>query len=155
MNFIIKEFTEEDAIKVCNWKYEYPYDVYNFPSWEIVKNQSWAMAEDEKRKRQFHSVYEGDELAGYFRLVDYKEYSLLGLGLKPEACGMGNGLEFMKLILEYVSFKNEKHSILLEVREFNKRAIRCYKKAGFLEKNKYVKETLMGKDDFILMEFKY
>ena len=39
------------------------------------------------------------------------------------------------------------------MREFNERAIKCYERAGFVQKDKYVKETLMGKDIFILMEF--
>ncbi len=153
MNFIVKKFTQLEAIKICSWKYEYPYDIYNFPSWEVVKNQKWAMSEPEKRNTQFHSVYSENELLGYFRIVDLKDYYMLGLGLKPEYCSKGYGSKLMKLILEYLSSINEKCCIHLEVREFNERAIKCYERAGFVQKDKYVKETLMGKDIFILMEF--
>lgn len=155
MDLIVKEFTQSDAIEICTWKYEYPYDVYNYPLWEVVKNHKWAMAEPEKRSIEFRSVYSENELLGYFRLVDLKGYYMLGLGLKPEYCGKGYGSKLMKLILRYLSSKKERYCIHLEVREFNKRAIKCYEKAGFVQKDKYIKETLMGKDTFILMEINH
>ena len=86
MDLIVKDFTQSDAIEICTWKYEYPYDVYNYPLWEVVKNHKWAMAEPEKRSIEFRSVYSENELLGYFRLVDLKGYYMLGLGFKEFEC---------------------------------------------------------------------
>ncbi len=43
--------------------------------------------------------------------------------------------------------------IALEVRSFNERAIKCYKRAGFIVKEIYKKDTLIGYGEFIRMEF--
>lgn len=154
LHFIIKGFTLYDAQEICKWKYEYPYDVYNYPSWDTIEKQKWAITQPQKRRDEFHSVYAENKLTGYFRLVKHKNYYLLGLGLNPEVCGKGNGLKFVKLILSYLNFNHERYCIQLEVRDFNKRAIKCYEEAGFIQKAAYEKETPLGKDNFILMEYK-
>jgi len=43
--------------------------------------------------------------------------------------------------------------IALEVRSFNTRAICCYQKAGFEVKDKYRKDTSIGEDEFVYMEY--
>lgn len=43
--------------------------------------------------------------------------------------------------------------IVLDVRSFNERAIKCYKKAGFKMKEIYKQDTPLGYGEFIRMEF--
>ncbi|URZ17901.1 GNAT family N-acetyltransferase [Clostridium felsineum] len=43
--------------------------------------------------------------------------------------------------------------IVLEVRAFNERAVKCYKKAGFKLKETYKKDTPLGQGEFIRMEY--
>lgn len=90
------------------------------------------------------------ELIGYFRFKRLPGKVILGLGLAPEICGKGIGKSFMKFILNTEELKDK--LIELEVREFNKRAINCYLSAGFKIKGKEEKETLNGKDMFVIME---
>ena len=46
------KFTEDMAKTMCDWVYEPPYDVYNWPDWEVVKKQEkiWS-----KRTRELMS----------------------------------------------------------------------------------------------------
>ena len=44
-------------------------------------------------------------------------------------------------------------NIALEVRSFNKRAIKCYERAGFEITNVYQKDTLIGSGEFVKMEY--
>ncbi len=147
------DLTEEQAELICGWKYEGEYGVYN-TSWETVQKQKWAIADREKRRTQFEAVLdERNALFGYFRLVEDGNSVMIGLGLNPQDCSKGYGSELMKLILAECSRRFSGKTPGLEVREFNLRAIKCYKKAGFQITDRYTKSTLTGTDTFLLMRY--
>ena len=60
----------------------------------------------------------------------------------------------MELLKSECKKRYSNKRIALEVRSFNKRAIKCYEKAGFKITDVYKKDTLMGSDEFIRMEYK-
>lgn len=70
--------------------------------------------------------------------------------MKPKLCGHGKGKEFLAFILNTKELKDKK--IELEVREFNQRAIKSYEQVGFKIIKKEERETLNGKDNFIIMK---
>ena len=74
----------------------------------------------------------------------------MGLGIKPELCGHGLGKTFLTFILNSQELKNK--LIELEVRTFNKRAIKSYQNVGFIIIKKIEKNTQSGKDTFIVMQ---
>lgn len=147
---ITKIMTEQDAKEICSWKYLNEYSVYNMGSWDDVVKQNWAITNEIKRQEQFRSVYEKDELIGYFRFRLIDDVINIGLGMKPELCGHGKGKEFLAFILNTKELKDKK--IELEVREFNQRAIKSYEQVGFKIIKKEERETLNGKDNFIIMK---
>src|SRR5690606_33094045 len=75
------------------------------------------------------------------------EFIDIGLGMKPDLVGQGNGLEFGNFIISYVQEKNNVLPIRLTVATFNARAIRLYEKLGF------EKRSVFGNpiSDFIIM----
>lgn len=149
----IRHMTDEDAIAICDWEYPGEYDIYNIGGFKKAKDNSWGISKEEIRVKQFRSVLnDNGELIGYFRFKTLSEKVILGLGLAPEICGKGIGKSFMKFILNTEELKDK--LIELEVREFNKRAINCYLSAGFNIIAKEEKETLNGKDIFVIMEKK-
>lgn len=147
----VQAFTEDHAIQMCTWKYEVPYDVYN-TDWKTVQEQNWGMTDKRKRAEEFHSVYDGNEFVGFFRLVKKEGYFMLGLGLRPDVCGKGLGKELISLIKNYFGSYYPASTLRLEVRDFNSRAIKCYRKCGFHIIDKYRRNTFMGNDRFLLME---
>lgn len=58
----------------------------------------------------------------------------------------------MNLIVTCCRDKYNNKKISLEVRFFNKRAIKCYEKAGFHVKDTYKKNTPLGCGIFLKME---
>ncbi len=152
MSLSVKEFTENNAMKMCQWKYDSPYDIYNCPDWNTVIKENWGMANDQKRKREFFSIYNNEYFVGFFRLVKNEGYIMIALGLCPDLCGKGFGKEFMALILNTSKIRYGNTALRLEVKKFNKRAAKCYESVGFVGIDEYSRNTPTGMGDFILME---
>lgn len=156
MQLKIWGFTKENAMEVCQWRYNDEYSIYDYPSWEEASKGKWGITIEEKRKNEFQSILnEKDEFCGYIRMIESSDHILIGLGLKPELCGQGLGNQLMEIIKKQCFEKFPNKKICLEVREFNKRAIRCYEKAGFRVVDKYEKETPLGSGEFWRMEMQY
>lgn len=41
---ILKKMTLEDVLEICNWKYEKPYDIYNYPPYSKLEKQRGGIA---------------------------------------------------------------------------------------------------------------
>ena len=152
----IDKLTETQAKQICCWKYEGIYSIYNYPSWDTVVKQKWGISINTKREKEFVSVVDNlNNLCGYIRFIEDEDHITIGLGLKPDFCGRGLGYKFMSLIKNKSRQMFGEKKIILEVRSFNRRAIKCYEKAGFKIIDSYTKNTLIGKDNFIKMEYKF
>lgn len=153
MNLELQNLSEKYAKQICSWKYDGECSIYNFPQWDIMCAQKWAITIEAKRKNEFIAVMSKIYgLCGYIRFVNKNNYVLIGLGLKPSLCGQGLGKVVMELLKNECKSRYNNKKIILEVRSFNKRAINCYKKAGFKIVDIYSKNTLIGYDEFIKME---
>lgn len=154
MQLKLSGFTEKHTKEICNWKYEGEYSIYNYPNYSRAINEKWAITIKQKREKEFFSIVnECNELYGYVRFQTKEKEILVGIGLKPTLCGKGLGNVAMKLIIKECAYLYPFKDIILEVRKFNKRAINCYKKAGFIEVSRYNKETSIGPGEFIKMKF--
>ncbi len=101
---------------------------------EFVKN-SW-----ERRKNGTDFIFgicekESGQLIGTIGLhkVDWKNRNAeLGIAIwKKEYWGRGYGTDAIKTLLKYAFHELNLHRVYLRVYDFNKRALRCYEKAGF------------------------
>jgi len=152
----LEDLTEICAKEICSWKYNDEYSIYNYPEWDKMLNERWSITVEEKRKNEFNAIVDDcNNLCGYIRLVDKKEHVLIGIGLKPSLCGQKLGNVIMEIVKQQCKKKYASKKIILEVRSFNERAIKCYKKAGFNIVDIYKKATPMGCGEFIKMEFIY
>lgn len=139
----VESMNLQQAKEISEWEYPSPYDVYNYPAWNVMEENKWAITLPERRKQEFRIISYAGEIVAYFRLFDPRSDGkyYLGLGLLPKFCGTGKGAAIMEQILAYAR-KRELEKLYLEVRNFNKRAIHCYQKAGFVEVNRYDKHVL-------------
>lgn len=154
MKLKLVEFTKSYAKEICDWNYDAEYSIYNYPAWNKIYNEKWAITIEEKRKREFFAVVDDySNLCGYIRLQNKNEYVLIGVGLKPSICGQGLGNILMEMLKQQCRELYPSKKIVLEVRCFNERAIKCYKRAGFKVKEIYIKDTPIGYGEFIRMEF--
>lgn len=129
---------EAHAREIAKWQYPSPYDFYNFhDNDETVK---------ELLEESYYSVFdEQEELIGYLcfgssaRITTCEGFIFsdtaldIGLGMKPELCGKGLGLDFLYAGLAFAksNLLGHKTNFRLSVAQFNERAIKLYSKAGF------------------------
>lgn len=147
MPLFIKNMNEEFAAEILNWKYPAPYDLYNN---ELNPVNIKEMLEDS----YYIVVDENDRLVGYFCIgnaakvpigTEFGAYAEglidIGIGMKPELTGQGYGFTFFSFILEYVQDNDRIVPLRLTVAQFNQRAIRLYKKFGFVKIMEFNKES--------------
>lgn len=154
MNLI--SFTESHAKEVCNWEYKDEYSIYNYPKWNKVCDENWSITLQEKRETEFLAlINDYNSLCGYIRLQDKKESVLMGVGLKPSLCGQGLGRTLIDMAKTHCNKLYPNKKIILEVRSFNERAIKCYTRLGFKVIEIYNKNKPVGYGEFIKMEFSH
>lgn len=95
--------------------------------------------------------------AGYLQFVDLDpidQTTKLGICLAPEIQGKGMGYEVLSIALKYLSDYWAIRKVILEVREDNHRAIRCYEKLGFSPCGKYLQHKYLDGawHDVLMME---
>lgn len=91
---------------------------------------------------------------GWAAFYTENDESWLSLYLRPDLTGQGLGEEFVSECANYATSHYEltKHIIKLAVALFSQRAIKVYQRAGFVETTRTVRDTPIGKVDFIEME---
>lgn len=121
--------TEDEKYEICGWKYEGDYAIYDMGSYEEMKEKKIAFANPQMYVESF---LDNNELIGFCNLYDDGDEVFFGIGVNPQLCGKGYGvgmIEKMYLISKKIF---PQKPLYLEVRTWNKRAVNCYKKAGFV-----------------------
>ena len=100
---------------------------------------------------------DSDAPLGYIQFVEIEpvdQVAKLGICLSPEVQAKGIGYEVLLLAFNYLYNSWAIRKVILEVRDDNKGAIKCYEKLGFLQCGKYSKHKYIdGKwHDLIMME---
>lgn len=154
MKFVIKNMEQDIVKQIIAWKYEGMYSEYNMDSYEelIMKNSSIINPE---KRNNYLCYFENNELIGYTNTVLRKRGDVfLGIGIAPIHCGKGMGAEILRHSISEAKKKYPNNKITLQVRSWNKRAIKCYEKVGFsttkiaVEKDHNNIET-----EFVFMEY--
>ena len=158
MQLNVIKLTEAHCKEICSWRYPEPYDIYNWPAWEVMLAEELQFADPSIRDAQFAGVVQlGDtqtaELLGYVQYFPMEGLTRLGVGLKPSLCGQGLSALFMNAILLEAQLRNPTHEIDLEVHTWNKRAQKTYVKAGFVCADEYERGTPTGIGRFYCMEY--
>jgi len=146
VNFRLCAMTESDGSRVCEWKYPPPYDRYCWPAWEHVLREAREFGDPDIRAAQYLSVRSepGDELAAYVQLFPLDRAIRIGLGLRPDLCGLGYGASIIRLAAEEARRRRPDAEIDLEVEAWNRRAIKAYEKAEFSVQDRYQRRAEHG-----------
>jgi ribosomal-protein-alanine N-acetyltransferase len=120
VNLRVESATMTLFVERAKWRYPPPYDFYNDDG------------VPPKNPERFYSVWsDAGEEVGYFYFEDRGDAIFYGLGLRPDLTGRGLGAAFVDLGLEFAQSRFGRRRIVLDVAEFNERAIRVYERAGF------------------------
>ena len=130
MSMKIEPLSQSNAEEIANhWHYE---GIYAFYDMQADPEDYEEILSPEARGDHYYQVLKNDELYGFFCLfpVD-KDKQELGLGMKPEYCGKGQGKEFLQIILRFIEENLSAKILTLSVADFNQRAQRLYLNCGF------------------------
>ncbi|MDQ6422227.1 GNAT family N-acetyltransferase [Paenibacillus sp. LHD-117] len=128
------------AAQVCEWKYEPPYERFNWPSWEQMQKDEIEFGDPVLRMEQYGAFLdERLTLIGYAQFFPMGNVTRLGLGLRPDLCGLGLGPAAVRRMAEEALMRSPGCEIDLEVQVWNTRAIRAYEKAGFAIADTYLR----------------
>jgi ribosomal-protein-alanine N-acetyltransferase len=137
------------ARAIAGWHYEGIYAFYDMEQdiedlQELLDPHSWI-------ERYYAVTDEGGDLVGFFCLERERDTVVIGLGLRPDLTGRGQGQAFLEAGLEFAREIFGPAPFRLQVGTFNQRAIRVYRKAGFQDAGVFLHETNGGQYEFLRM----
>jgi len=143
--------TESHKQAICSWQYEGEYAVYNLPPYETMKaKQSGFM--NPTRAENYLGWSEDGELIAYTNFSEKPDGIYLGIGVRPDKCGQGYGQKITQAAARLAEESFPDKPVCLEVRIWNERAIRCYRRAGFeIVTAPYIQNIGAGRGTFYKM----
>ena len=142
---------EKEKKIVCSWKYDDEYALYNLPTYEQMKAKKMGFMKPESAKN-YYSFYHQDAYVGFVNILEEDKEVFIGIGVNPNCCSKGYGQQILEIAYAISKRLYPTKPLYLEVRDWNKRAIRCYEKAGFVKDGlPYELETNIGSGTFYRM----
>jgi RimJ/RimL family protein N-acetyltransferase len=148
--------TEAFAREILTWRYDPPYDFYNFviAAEDVEKEIAYFLA-PENRFRQV--MRDGVPIAGFSLGLDGQvpggDYSAdaldIGLGIRPDLTGQGLGGEIVAAIVNFAIKLDEPPALRVTIAAFNQRALRVWQKAGFREVSRFKLEA--SNEPFVIL----
>ena len=148
-----KPMTPEAARQICSWRYESPYNVYDYITYEeALKTQ--AIITKPENADNYLCFWNNETLLAYASIILKKEKVFIGIGVAPQFCGQGLGNIYLnKTVCESQNRYPDKE-IWVQVRSWNERAIKCYLKNGFVEKYRETDSDRFNRStEFLFMRY--
>lgn len=154
MKYVITNMNDKILKNIIAWRYEGDYSEYNMDSYEELKSRGASILKPEKRKN-YLCYFDNGELIGYTNVTKKENGDLfLGIGLSPKFCGKGLGEEILRNSISEAKKIYPNSKISLQVRSWNKRAIKCYEKVGFnFIKKEVIEDHNRIQTEFVFMEY--
>ncbi len=151
MKLEYRHIKEADKKEICDWKYSGEYAIYNLLPYEKQAELKRGFCNKDCEKN-YYSFFEGDNLVSFIQLHEEEKEVFLGVGVNPKYVNMGYGKKSIKIACDISRSLYKDKPIYLEVRTWNKRAINCYKSAGFeIDGESYKLTTYIGEGEFYRM----
>lgn len=143
--------TEEDKRKICAWKYDGAYEMYNLPSYEEMRTQRVGFM-NPKSEKNYIAFLDGGVLVGFVNILEEETEVFIGIGVNPDLCGKHYGRRMLMRAYEISKERYPNKPLYLEVRTWNTRAVKCYERAGFkIDGEPYELTTGIGTGTFYRM----
>ena len=126
----IEPLTEQHALEIAEWRYEFPYEWYD----TAADPRRIELFAHPQRRESLRAVVDHDgELVGFFNFVREGDEVRVGLGMRPDLTGQGLAQPFIQAGLDYATLEWRPRRFRLWVARWNERALRAYRRAGFTE----------------------
>lgn len=139
MRVYVEKIDRKTAYQVKNWgNFDDPrLSGYNYGNLTDIEINLWYNSLSSPLKRYFAvKLIDNDRFIGFMGLKNYNpllKKAKLGIVFDPNYVSDGFGYEAMVEFLKYYFDELKFKELLLEVNTFNDRALRLYKKLGFVE----------------------
>jgi [ribosomal protein S18]-alanine N-acetyltransferase len=147
MKLYSRKMTKEFAIKVLNWHYDPPYNLYNNvvtdeAIFELLNEGYSAVVDGREELIGFYCSGQAAQVPAGRESGAYSEPAVdVGVGLDPMLTGQGFGNGFLSFILNELEGLHPHSIFRLTVAKFNKRAIKLYENLGFRMKSEFKTEN--------------
>lgn len=146
-----RNLSDDDKRQICSWQYEGEYAVYNLPPYEKMREAGSGFM-DSRNERNYYGFFEKGSLVGFANIKEEPTRFFVGIGVRPDICGKGYGTKILGEVCKIAKAKNPFKPLYLVVRTWNRRAVRCYEKAGFtIDGEPFEQTTGAGKGTFYRM----
>jgi len=154
--FQFKQMNKKNARKILTWRYPPPYDIYNLGPEKSEESVAYLM----KPENRFFSILsESGDLVGFCSFGpdgqvpggDYRAEALdIGMGVRPDLTGQGEGIRYVRAILDFARETLAPACFRVTIAGFNRRAIQVWSQAGFRPVHTFEK-TGAKEDAFVVM----
>ncbi len=143
----------EAAKQICSWQYEPPYSVYNYITYEEAVKKQAAITQPENADN-YLCFWNNEKLVAYTSIIPKEEKVYIGIGIAPQFCGQGSGNYYLNKTVIEAQKRHPSNEIWVQVRSWNKRAIKCYRKSGFVENHReIIHDRFNEKTEFVFMRY--
>lgn len=140
MRFTFEPLTLHDVRAIAAWRYEGQYAYYDLSVSQLFT--SWLLCHL-TRQLGVYSVYAAnDGPVGIFTYIIERDTVEIGLAMRPDLTGKGNGLEFVHAGISFAKQRYSPRHLRLTVAVFNQRARRVYERAGFTPVRSFTRRGL-------------
>jgi len=150
MEYKFEIMTQVQAEEIAfTWNYDAEYSFYDM---EADKEDLIEFLDTKKRGSSYFIVSKDDDIIGFFSFNKIAINTIdIGLGMRPNLIGKGNGLDFLEAGLEFAKSMYSPKKITLSVATFNQRAIKVYRKFGFEDVDIFMQDTNGNSFEFLHM----
>jgi len=142
--------SQEEAEEIAAWRYDPPYDFYDWPADE---DDLAELLDPVRRGEGYFSARDSaGKVIGFLGFRPEGDVVGVGLGLRPDLTGHGLGQSFLQAGLTFAGEHFRPRLYRLRVADFNLRAIKVYERAGFVTTRSFMHETNGGLFSFVEME---
>ncbi len=133
MSFVFRPLEATDVYVIAGWRYVSPYDIYNLnppdqAGVQLFLDTYYGLTEEGEELVAFCCFGAEGQVPG----GDYSPPALdIGMGVRPDLTGQGQGLVYVRAILDFARQTFQPALFRVTVAEFNQRALRVWEKASF------------------------
>ncbi|WRP08635.1 GNAT family protein [Rossellomorea aquimaris] len=152
MDFSFQIITQEQAEHIAyTWKYDGEYAFYDLTA---DKEDLAEFLDENQRGNSTYAVLQEGEMIGFYTFNTLNESTIdIGLGMHPNLTGKGNGEAFTRAGVDFSIERYSPETLTLSVAAFNNRAIKVYKKVGFVPMETFIQETNGARYEFMKMRY--
>ncbi len=158
MELKIVHMQYSEATQISKWIYKEPYSIYSMDGSddcinELIHANYYSVTDENNHLIGYYCFGESAQVpAGkQFGVYDSNDLTDIGLGINPDLCDQGLGLNFLCKGLDFARNNLSAKRFRLTVAAFNQRAINVYQKTGFENSDSFTRLTENSKTEFLVM----